>query len=417
MSSVSSWLALYGHSIPIIQPDQGQKYANVVPVDYLAQSIVRSMPKITYLGDNFILPLAQIANSVASPCIPGSKRSSWASTSNDSSVTSINYFPHIFNVSTNIEPITWYQAYTAIQDYWSRPNNTVNISQKLPEANHYFSANKTLSKARFLMQYYFRSNNNSNPKNSNSNPNLVLINNNGHLMPLLNKSDMIQHHDQQKLMELASNVRNNLAKQNRQPWRCISHKFNELMGNAEESDVDLLKDLDWYNYFMQSCYGVHRYTMHSGSHLRTSVLMQNQDCALYSVAKNNTTSMIDVPLRSVIYTEEEMKQRIQHMIDITIVSLRNPAQSIQDEKEWKPMWIEYLNDTLEDWCDEGSLKTMDITSRKKEIESRWKLRVDENSESTKVTVLNNPQVGEAIHQVLIKKHYKSIYKSTESCTF
>jgi hypothetical protein len=400
MSSVSSWLALYGHSIPVIQPDQGQRYANVVPVDYLAQSIIRSIPKITYLGDNFILPLAQVANSVASPSMPGSKRSSWTSMSNDSSVASINYFPHIFNVSTNIEPISWYQAYTAIQDYWSRPNNTVQASQKLPEASNYFSTNKTLSKARFLMQYYFRSTNNNNTKSSSNNPNLLLINNNGQMMPFLNKSDLMQHHDQQKLMELASNIRNNLAKQNRQPWQCISFKFNELMNKAGQNNIDVLKDLDWYNYFMQSCYGVHRYIMHSGSHLRTSVLAFDQDCALYSTAKNNnTTSMIDVPFRSVIYTEEEMRHRIQHMIDITISSLRNPAQSIQDEKQWKPMWIEYLNDTLEDWCDEGSIESRDITSRKKEIQNRWKLRVDENSESTKVTVLNNAQVGEAIHQV------------------
>jgi hypothetical protein len=276
----------------------------------------------------------------------------------------------------------------------------VQASQKLPEASNYFSTNKTLSKARFLMQYYFRSTNNNNTKSSSNNPNLLLINNNGQMMPFLNKSDLMQHHDQQKLMELASNIRNNLAKQNRQPWQCISFKFNELMNKAGQNNIDVLKDLDWYNYFMQSCYGVHRYIMHSGSHLRTSVLAFDQDCALYSTAKNNnTTSMIDVPFRSVIYTEEEMRHRIQHMIDITISSLRNPAQSIQDEKQWKPMWIEYLNDTLEDWCDEGSIESRDITSRKKEIQNRWKLRVDENSESTKVTVLNNAQVGEAIHQV------------------
>ncbi|RCI02097.1 cyclin-dependent kinase inhibitor far1 [Rhizopus stolonifer] len=388
VSGVSSWLALYGYAIPIIQPDQGPRSANVVPVDYVAQGIIRAIPQLTYPRDNFILPLAYNVNNLA-----------LASTNDEN--TSINYFPYVFHIATDNEPITWYEAYTAIQDYWSRPNNRMLTSDKLPPASNYFNSNKTLSKARFLMQYYFRSTAPAPPKPIiNHHNSMLLSNNNGPMLyssnSFTNKADLFQQNDQQKWMELASSIRNNLARQNRYNWQYSSFKFRQLVG-----EYDSPGHFDWYNYFLQSCYGVHVNTMHSGPHLRTIVLPSHTECALYSSVKsgNSTTSIIDAPFQSVIYTEEEMRQRIQRMIDITISSLRNPAQSIQDEKEWKPIWIEYLNDTLEDWCDEGTAKSQEILQKKQEIMSRWKLRVDENAESTRVVVLNDPGVGEAIRQV------------------
>lgn len=426
MSSVSSWLALYGYSVPIIQPDQGKRLAHIIPVDHVAQSIIRSIPYITYPGSDFILPLADSFNSLIVPKMASatsSNRNSLSSTlideddiesimtSTSTTMTNTKYFPYIYNISTSTMPITWYQAYTAIQDYWSRPNNAIPSNQKLPDADNYFSANKTLSKARFLMRYYFRS-----TASTIIPPTPPVINNavvqhkrdsgshhNHHLAaPNGNKSEVLQ--DQQKWMELASNIRNNLAKQNRYPWHYSSTKFKELMADDPEND-QLLYGLDWYNYFMECCYGVQVFIMHAGPHLRTSVLPKSKYCALYSVTKTNNNnksykSIIDAPFRSVVYTEEEMKQRIQHMIDITASSIRNPYQAIQDEKKWKPEWIEYLNDTLEDWCDESSVESLEIQSKKKrEIEQRWKLRVDENCESTRVAVLNDPAVGEAITQV------------------
>lgn len=405
MSSVSTWLALYGHSVPIIQPDQGKRPANVIPVDYVSQSIIQSIPFITYPGNDFVLPLADLVNSISIPKMPSTSNRNSLSSTEDSINSNTKYFPFIFNISSPNIPITWYQAYTAIQDYWTRPNNAILSNQRLPDADDYFSTNKTLSKARFLMRYYFRSTPNHtttqipvqqipyNKRESNSHLNNSLHN---------GKSEILQ--DQQKWMELASNIRNNLSKQNRHPWSYSSTKFNELGMN-----VHLLKDLDWYNYFMQSCYGVQLYIMHCGPHMRTSVVPKNKDCALYSAIKSGNMSIIDAPFRSVIYTEEEMKQRIQHMIDITASSLRNPTMSIQNEKKWKPEWIEYLNDTLEDWCDESSVESLEIKSKKREIEQRWKLRVDENSEMTKLTVLNDPDVGEAISQVTFEEKKQRIY--------
>lgn len=387
MSGVSSWLALYGHSIPIIQPDQGQQYANVIPVDYVAKCIIHSVPAIKYPGSNFVIPFA-------------SEVSERSSSSSD-----VAYFPCIFNMSTSafIKSITWYEAYSAIQDYWTRPSNAFPNNQKLPIAGNYFSSNKTLSKARFLMQYYFRSSPNNSNNNNINNINNTLNNANFSLNYHNNTSRLDFHnhhhqqHDQQKWMELASNIRNNLAKQNRHLWQYNTLQFNALIEKIQE--IDTLQQLDWYNYFMQSCYGVHVYTLHCGHHMRTSVLPTSQLCALYS--HTNTPSIIDSPFKSVVYTEEEMRQRIQHMIEITINSLKNPVQSIQNEKEWKPIWIEYLNDTLEDWCDEGSIEALDITTKKKEIQNKWKLKVDENIEMTKITVLNDPGVGKAIRQVII----------------
>ncbi|KAI8088601.1 male sterility protein-domain-containing protein [Thamnidium elegans] len=390
ISGISTWLALYGYSVPIIQPDQGTRPANIIPVDYVAHCIIQSIPTITYPGDDFILPLADLINSVATPKMPPtSNRSSLSSSDEPNPYT--KYFPFIFNISTPIAPITWYHAYSAIHDYWNRPNHAILSTQKLPDAENYFSSNKTITKARFLMRYYFR----SAPTPPANNPVQQLPYNkresNSHLMPSHGRNEVLQ--DQQKWMELASNIRNNLTKQNRYNWYYSSSHFKQL-------GIDTLKDLDWYNYFMQSCYGVQTYIMHCGPHMRTCVVARNKACALYSAVKaGETKSIVDAPFKSVVYTDEEMKQRVQHMIDITVNSLRNPVLSIQDEKKWKPEWIEYLNDTLEDWCDESSVESLEIQSKKKEIEQKWKLRVDENSEMTKVAVLNDPAVGEAISQI------------------
>ncbi|KAI8974277.1 male sterility protein-domain-containing protein [Pilobolus umbonatus] len=405
LSGLSSWLALYGHSIPVVQPDQGKKLINVNPVDYVATSIVHCIPKLEYPGSDFILPLISIANSVVLPKMPPirSNRNSTSSFDSIASIsthtasssrqsTQVKFFPYICHISVNATstpPITWYEAYSAIRDYWSRPNNSLAQHQPLPLAKDYFSANKTISKARFLMRYYFKTTAQPPPPPTRNNRVSMISN----MSPIYNQT-MTGHHDQ-KWMELASNIRNSLGRQSRYDWTYSHTRFKELLPVSMEK----YRDIDWYNYFLQSCYGVQLYCMHSGTHLRSSVLLPNIECALYSSVKKNLltgheATIIDAPMQSVIYTEDEMKQRIEHMIEITIQSLRDPQQSLLEEKVWKPLWIVYLDDALEDWCDE---RLVNINSMK--IQMRWKLQIDDHKESLKINILNNPRVGTAIQQI------------------
>ncbi|KAI8365635.1 male sterility protein-domain-containing protein [Choanephora cucurbitarum] len=417
VSGISSWLALYGYAIPIIQPDQGSRPANIVPVDYAASSIVRAIPQFTYPGDRFVLPLVYNVNNLV----------------HTGDGPTINFFPYIYHIAIPKEPISWYSAYVAIQDYWSRPNHQLTTSDRLPTAEQYFSSNKTLSKARFLMQYYFRSTPTAtapppvpalpssfllSPSSSSSSlPSTLsqkrasqrasmLSNSSGSVLyssstSFATKPDLFQQNDHQKWMELASNIRNNLTRQNKYQWKHSSDKFHALLGHHLDDLNQRFSKLDWYNYFLQSCHGVHVHTMHGGPHLRSIIMSSQTLCALYSSVRqpDSVSSIIDAPFRSVVYTEEEMRQRIQHMINITISSLKNPIKSIQEEKQWKPIWIEYLNDTLEDWCDEGSTSLKAILQEKQDALQHWKLRVEENAESAKVTVLNDARVIEAIKQL------------------
>ncbi|CEI87636.1 hypothetical protein RMCBS344292_02046 [Rhizopus microsporus] len=263
-------------------------------------------------------------------------------------------------------------------DYWSRPNNALLLDQKLPTAKNYFSANKTLTKARFLIRYYFR----PNAKNT---------------VAASKKLDI----DQSKWLELASNIRNNLAKQHTHQWQYDTTHFQQL---PLTKYIDMYLGLDEYNYFMQSCYGTKIYSLHGGAHARAPTLDDTSACALYSINKYKTMTpdkknqyypeVIDEPFPSIVYTEEEMKQRVKDMMDITIKSLHHLAQSLKEEKVWKPVWIEYINDTLEDWC--TMIETLD-TDSKNNLAKRWKLTG--NAEMTKVAVLNDPNVIEAIQQV------------------
>lgn len=337
MSTVSLWLALFGHSIPIIQPDQSQKYVHVTPVDYVSQSIINTIPSIKPPPSNdFILPLAQIV-----------------ATMDPSKANSLSFFPYIYNISTSTQPATWLQTYASIRDYWSRPNNRIVDNQQLASANDYFSTNTTLSNARFLINYYFR----SKPTNTNTLSSSFIT----------GKVDIFQ--DPQKLMELASNIKTNLAKQNRQPWKYNADKFKRL-------DTAFTLDVDWYHYFMQSCYGVHVHTLQCGPHVRTSVFPNTMDCALYSTS----STIKDLTFHSVIYTEDNMRQRIQHMVQIVIQSLKQPLVSNQTKNVWKPLWVEYLNDILEDWCAQEH-------------------EPQQHHEALKLVVLNDAQVGKAIQQV------------------
>ncbi|KAI9259346.1 hypothetical protein BY458DRAFT_274193 [Sporodiniella umbellata] len=315
VSGISSWLALYGQSIPVIQPDQGQCTVRLTPVDHVAQYIIQTIPHLSQT------------------------------------------VYHIPSFAT----ITWYQAYTAIQDYWGRNINAITPDQRLPPAHVYFSTNKTLSKARFLMRYYLR------PKTTST-----------------KKLDI----DQSKWMELASNTRTYLAKHYQQNWNY-------------ESSLEKPATMDVYRYMIQSCYGVKIHILHGGNYIRTPAMVED-DCALYSVVQHKAMqfdlelhypSLIDDPLPSIVYTEDDMKQRVQHMLDISLNSLHRPRQSLEEEKVWKPVWIEYMNDTLEDWCtivEQGDLKTR--------YGSRWKLDGD-MGEKARISVINDPQVVEAVNQV------------------
>ncbi|ORE11302.1 hypothetical protein BCV72DRAFT_115399 [Rhizopus microsporus var. microsporus] len=336
---MSAWLALFSQSIPVIEPDQGQRPVDIVPVDYVSKCIIYSVPQLAH------------------------KKESLAT---------------IYHIPPLPTSITWYQAYTAIQDYWSRPNNALLLDQKLPTAKNYFSANKTLTKARFLIRYYFR----PNAKNT---------------VTTSKKLDI----DQSKWLELASNIRNNLAKQHTHQWQYDTTHFQQL---PLTKYIDKYCGLDEYNYFMQSCYGTKIYSLHGGVHVRAPTLDDTSTCALYSIDKSKTMApdeenqyypeVIDEPFPSIVYTEEEMKQRMKDMMDITIKSLHHLAQSLKEEKVWKPVWIEYINDTLEDWC--TMIETLD-TNSKNNLAKRW--RLTGNTEMTKVAVLNDPNVIEAIQQV------------------
>lgn len=346
---MSAWLALFSQSIPVIEPDQGQRPVDIVPVDYVSKCIIYSVPQLAHKKET-------LATIYHIPPLPTS--------------------------------ITWYQAYTAIQDYWSRPNNALLLDQKLPAAKNYFSANKTLTKARFLIRYYFR----PNAKNT---------------VAASKKLDI----DQSKWLELASNIRNNLAKQHTHQWQYDTTHFQQL---PLTKCIDMYLGLDEYNYFMQSCYGTKIYSLHGGAHARAPTLDDTSACALYSINKYKTMTpdkknqyypeVIDEPFPSIVYTEEEMKQRVKDMMDITIKSLHHLAQSLKEEKVWKPVWIEYINDTLEDWC--TMIETLD-TDSKNNLAKRWKLTG--NAEMTKVAVLNDPNVIEAIQQVCVYTWFKVDY--------
>ncbi|KAG0187993.1 cyclin-dependent kinase inhibitor far1 [Apophysomyces sp. BC1034] len=369
LTGINAWIALHGRGVPILQPDQGQCLVDVVPVDYIARAVIGCIPRLKSPGTEIMLPYADMLNSTVPR--PSSHGNSFVSASGaevkllDIPQPNTISFPYIFHISsTTTQTAAWHQAYAAMQEYWLRTTHT----QLLP-AEDYFTSNKALSKARFFIRYYLQSSDKATPADE----------------PRVDT----------KWMELASKIRscNELLLQYDMVY---DHKNLETLAKDWEDNpqitLALFKDIDWEGYFMQSCYGVHAHSMAHITGLRTLRLGNGWDCALYTKMYR---SVLDQQIESVVYTVDDVRKRILTMVELMALCLRNPERFMEQPGR-KNVWVECLNDTLEDWCTQNAMHALLKDSR---VVGQWKDRMDDNNEVTKVIVLNDHRVGQSVKQL------------------
>ncbi|KAF7727803.1 cyclin-dependent kinase inhibitor far1 [Apophysomyces ossiformis] len=368
-AGVNAWIALHGRGIPVVHPDQGQRRVDVVPVDLLARFVVGCISALKPPGADMMLPYADAISRTILP-LPHQNNSFDCDNDEDTIAAdnlhpNIQFFPYIFHVtSTRIPTITWRQAYAVIQEYWLRTNHI-----QLLRAEDYFASSKALSKARFFIRYYLQSSDKPNQPD--------------------------EPHIDAKWMDLASKILSCNEQLMRSDLIYDQKMFDALTSTWKENpDMSLapFKDIDWENYFMQSCFGVHVHTMTQEMGLRTLRLPVGWDCALYT---KMYPSILDKPIESVVYTADDVHKRINAMSELLSTCLQKPIR-FMDQPGRKDKWVESLNDTLEDWCIQNAANP---SLKDGQVVGQWKERMDDNNEVTKVIVLNDHRVGRTIQLV------------------
>ncbi|KAI7866243.1 male sterility protein-domain-containing protein [Spinellus fusiger] len=375
-TGVNAWIALHGHGIPLVKPSQGDLLVNIVPVDYVAKVVLGCIPHLKFPGTDFTLPYAPTP--LPRPPTLFFRRDSVLSEAGSPVVLlnmpkpDLQLFPPIYHVATRpAHSFAWKTVYGALQHYWMRT-----LEAPLLEAQDYFAAATPWSTARLMMGYYRK-------------PALGKLKITGAGEKTLTRAQW---------MDLSVKVRHVLERELKVPHR---YDTTQLMTLEEEF---LVKEpmLDprpfeglGRQYLLQAVYGVHSslFSPQKYSGLRSLCLHEDWECALYTAM----TGIIDEQVTSVVYTEEEVRQRIQQMLDIVLLSLQEAATYQQKSDTLKPVWVECMNDRLEDWHEQGS-ESMARAQSSGEL-YQWSARRTDTSEVTKVIVLNDQRVGKAVMEV------------------
>ncbi|KAI9010320.1 male sterility protein-domain-containing protein [Phycomyces nitens] len=383
LTGANSWIALHAHGIPLVKASQGERSADIVPVDYMVRVILGTLPRLDFSGTEFSLPLAQpVAAPPARQSIIKLGRRSLLSIAGspvallEMPKPNLKTFPIIYQISatSTMPPADWYKVYDAFQHYWQRT-----IGTALLPACEYFSTNTAWSTARFLVNYYLG-------------PSLGKLKTAG-TAPGIGE----RHPTESQWVELATKTRHVIERSLKSEWVHDSTELERLAFKLRDDpslDLRCFRTLDQLNYFFQACYGIHCSLLSSQKHssIRTLCLADGWDCALYTTV---VRGVIDEKIASVVYTEQEIRQRIQQMIDIVILSLEDGV-GYQQKVQLKATWVECLNDRLEDWCGQ---KDSLLESLAKSENDPWMARRIDTTEIIKVIVLNDHRVGKAVHQI------------------
>ncbi|KAL0086408.1 male sterility protein-domain-containing protein [Phycomyces blakesleeanus] len=384
LTGVNSWIALHSYGVPLVKASQGDRSADIVPVDYVVRTILGTLPRLDFPGTEFVLPLAQpvVAPPARQSIIKLGRRSLLSTAGSPVALLempkpNLKTFPIIYQISatSTMPPMDWYKVYNTFQHYWQRTTGTA-----LLPAGEYFTTNTAWSTAKFLVSYYLG-------------PSLGKLKTNGAGSPGIGE----RHPSESQWAELATKTRHVIERSLKSEWVHDSTELERLAFKLRDDpslDLRCFRTLDQLNYLLQACYGIHC-SLLSGQKqfvIRTLCLADGWDCALYTTT---VRGVIDEKISSVVYTEQEIRQRIQQMIDTVILSLEDVA-GYQQKVQLKANWVECLNDRLEDWC--GQKETL-LESLAKSDNDPWMARRIDTTEIIKVIVLNDHRVGKAVHQI------------------
>lgn len=176
-----------------------------------------------------------------------------------------------------------------------------------------------------------------------------------------------------------------------------------LKRRLESSQLDpyslVPEDVDnsfWRNYFVDASFGVHYYVCEEPK-LRLPIPLSGWSCALlpYDARGNPAHRIIDKPAQSSVYTVDQVNKRMERMV-IHVKHLLSDNER-QRGKEDDEQWMNDMDDSLDDWCQDAAGFGSDRDLRM--VLGKWRKKAGGNDDPVKIVILNDKRVNHAITQV------------------
>lgn len=176
-----------------------------------------------------------------------------------------------------------------------------------------------------------------------------------------------------------------------------------LKRRLESSQLDpyslVPEDVDnsfWRNYFVDASFGVHYYVCEEPK-LRLPIPLSGWSCALlpYDARGNPAHRIIDKPAQSSVYTVDQVNKRMERMV-MHVKHLLSDNER-QRGKEDDEQWMNDMDDSLDDWCQDAAGFGSDRDLRM--VLGKWRKKAGGNDDPVKIVILNDKRVNHAITQV------------------
>lgn len=364
LTGANGIILLSGRGFQILQPNQGDSIADIVPVDYVTRILLGVASKIQVPGTEFSLPYAY---------------------GNRNSGEQQEVFPYIYQVTAApLNPINWREVYDGIQEYWMRTTSVV-----LPKSQDYFVSNKAMFKARFFMKYQL-SNSFATVANA------VVTGDNKNLNTIAKMSSFAT-----KMVEANQPfIKRTWAFSNGNLWEIQRHLTTETA-----FDIEAFGEMDWHSYIEHYNHGIHLHVAQESQGLRSISAPPGWDCATHTKMIGFQSLAIDKQVESILFSSADIEKRSQRMLAQVIVSLESTDRP--RDRKMDDEWVTDFDTSLDDWCHDDSEVLKDgttISERGKEL-GRWRAHIGDNDDIVKVIVLNDSRVGNSIKQVSTKPSY------------
>ncbi|KAI9279207.1 male sterility protein-domain-containing protein [Umbelopsis sp. AD052] len=358
LTGANATILLSGRGFQILQPNQGDSIADIVPVDYVTRIILGVASKIQVPGIEFLLPYAY---------------------GNRNSGEQQEIFPYIYQVTAApLNPVNWREVYDGIQEYWMRTTSVV-----LPKSQDYFVSNKAMFKARFFMKYQL-SNSFSHVANA------IVTGDNKSLNTIAKMTGFAT-----KLVEANQPfIKRTWAFSNGNLWEIQRHLASET-----SLSIDAFGEMDWHSYIEHYNHGMHLYVAQESQGLRSISAPPGWDCATHTKMIGFQSLAIDKQVESILFSSTDIEKRSQRMLAQVILSLESTDRP--RDKRMNDEWVADFDTSLDDWCHDDSEVLKDgttISERGKEL-GRWRAHIGDNDDIVKVIVLNDSRVGNSIKQI------------------
>ncbi|KAI9489880.1 male sterility protein-domain-containing protein [Zychaea mexicana] len=429
VNGANGTLLLTGRGVRVIQPGGGNANADIVPVDFVVRMILGCAVSITPPSSSaFDTPIPDVdafneqRSSTPTPSTVSSPTNSTAPAIRDSGssaeeATSVSHmsmesrassktsvrplsiegpmgavFPYMYHITTaNMRCLPWRIAYEPIRQYWTKATKI-----NLPPAQSYFTSSAGgLNRARTVMNS-IRS----------------YMGNNGNVPPTAStSSDRTRKRSSQQRLSRQIDKATKLSWTMKSFYKPSSNNAVDinaagLRRHLQSTELDpyclVPEDADhsfWVNYFLNASYGIH-YFIHLEPDLRLPVPLSGWSCALQSydyVQGNDSVRLIDRPAQSAVFTADQISRRIGRMVAQVKDALETNAVSRTPQDDER--WLGDMDDSLDDWCQDGAVFNSDKEIRM--VLGKWRKKVGSNDDRVKIVVLNDKRVNQAINQITV----------------